>query len=187
MRGLWMRMNNFIFDNKFMNPSSIIRSARESLEEYHLAEEGLPVSSREWVSRVEVIQKWSPPGANSFKVNWDAACNIKQRKMRIGVIIRDENGAATATYCGFKGNVDQPVIAEGFALRKAMELCRDLGLNKVTFEGDAQNIVRAVYSPDEDVSCLGSIIEDSKSFLSEWSNWAVQYTQKYKHSSTQFG
>ncbi|XP_041025384.1 uncharacterized protein LOC121265781 [Juglans microcarpa x Juglans regia] len=57
MRGLWMRRNNFIFDNKFMNLSSIIRSARESLEEYHLADEGLAVSSRGGVSRVEVIQK----------------------------------------------------------------------------------------------------------------------------------
>ncbi|KAF5481894.1 hypothetical protein F2P56_002506 [Juglans regia] len=172
MRGLWMRMNSFIFDNKFLNPSSIIRATRESLEEYHLAEEGTTDSSRGGDSRVEVIQKWSPPGANSFKANWDAACNVKLRKMGVGVIIRDENGAVTTTYCGIKGNVDQPVIAKGITLGKAMELCRDLGLNKVTFEGNAQNIVKAVYSPDENLSCLDSIIEDSKSFLSEWSNWS---------------
>ncbi|XP_040988941.1 uncharacterized protein LOC121236557 [Juglans microcarpa x Juglans regia] len=178
MRGLWMRRNSFSFENKFLNPSSIIISARESLEEYHLAEEGIADSSRGGDSRVEVIQKWSPLGANNFKANWDATCNVKHRKMGVGVIIRDENGAVTAAYCGIRGDVDQPVIAKGFALRKAMELCRDSGLNKVIFEGDAQNIVKVVYSPDEDLSCFGSIIEDSKPFLSEWSNWAVQYTHK---------
>ncbi|XP_041020447.1 uncharacterized protein LOC121262089 [Juglans microcarpa x Juglans regia] len=132
MRGLWMRRNSFIFDNKFLNSSSIIRSARESLEEYHLADEGTADSSKRGDSRVEVIQKWSPPRANSFKANWDAACNVKHRKMEVGVIIRNENGAVTAAYCGIRGNVDQLVIAEGIALRKAMKLCRDLGLNKVT-------------------------------------------------------
>ncbi|XP_040997158.1 uncharacterized protein LOC121243156 [Juglans microcarpa x Juglans regia] len=176
MRGLWMRRNNFIFENKFLNPSSIIRSIRDSLKEHHLAEEGIADSSRRGDSRVEVIQKWSPPGANSFRANWDAACNVKHRKMGIDVIIRNENGKVTAIYCGIKGNVDQPVIAEGFAFKKVMELCRDLGLNKVIFEGDVQNIVKTVYSPNEDLSCFGSIIEDSKSFLSEWSNWVVRYT-----------
>ncbi|KAF5472199.1 hypothetical protein F2P56_008936 [Juglans regia] len=40
MRGLWMRRNKFIFDNKFLSPSSIIKYARESIEEYHAVEEG---------------------------------------------------------------------------------------------------------------------------------------------------
>ncbi|KAF5449938.1 hypothetical protein F2P56_030334 [Juglans regia] len=126
----------------------------------------------------EDFQKWLPPGENSFKANWDAACDIKHRQMGIEVIIRDEKGEVIAAYCGARGNVDQPVIAEGLALIKAMELCNDLGLNKVTFEGDSHNIVKHVYNLDEDLSCYGNIIEDSKSIFFTWSNWTIQYTHR---------
>lgn len=177
MRGLWMRRNMFIFGDKFSSSGSVIRTAQEFLREYRATEEG-PAELGRPINSLLPAQKWLPPKENSFKANWDAACDIKHRQMSIGVIIRDEKGDVIVAYSGARGNVDQPVIAEGYALRKALELCTDLGLNKVTFEGDAQNIVKAVHNSDEDLSPYGNIIEDSKSILSIWSNWTVQYTHR---------
>ncbi|KAF5472027.1 hypothetical protein F2P56_008777 [Juglans regia] len=179
MRGMWLRRNRFIFENKFSTPRSIIRTAKDFLIEYHELEEGTanPGRPNNRISS-EDSHKWLLPGENSFKANWDAACDIKHRQMGKGVIIRDEKGEVIVAFSGARGNVDQPVIAEGLTLRKALELCSDLGLNKVTCERDAQNIVKAVYTLDEDLYYYGSIIEDSKSFLCTWSNWTVQYTQR---------
>ncbi|KAF5454970.1 hypothetical protein F2P56_024595 [Juglans regia] len=125
-----------------------------------------------------MIQKWRPPGKNCFKANWDVAFDIKQRKMGIEIIIRDDKGEVMAAYCGSKGNVEQPSTAKCFALRKAIELYSDLSLNKVILEGDAQIIVKAVNEPNEDLSFYGSIIEDLKLFLITCSNWTMQYTNR---------
>ncbi|XP_041009419.1 uncharacterized protein LOC121253474 [Juglans microcarpa x Juglans regia] len=177
MRDVWLQRNIFIFENKFSSPSSVIRTAKELREEFHSVKEGTKDSSMpNNRSSTKNFQKWLPPGENSFKTNWDVACDIKHRQLGIEVFIRDEKGEVIVAYCGARGYVDQPVIAEGLALRKAIEPCSDLGLNRVTFEGDAQNIVKAIYNLDEDLCCYGSIIENSKSFLFTWSKWTVQYT-----------
>lgn len=42
--------------------------------------------------------------------------------------------------------VSQSVVAEAMALRKAVELCIEMGFNKVIFEGDAQVVIKEVES-----------------------------------------
>ncbi|XP_040988986.1 uncharacterized protein LOC121236609 [Juglans microcarpa x Juglans regia] len=107
IKGLWIRINVFIFENKFLSLSSVIKLAKENLEELLSTEDGA-VESGNPSSRVDMLQKWKAPIENCFKANWDATFDIKQRKMGIQIIIRDEKGEVIAAYYGSKGNVEQP-------------------------------------------------------------------------------
>ncbi|KAF5449835.1 hypothetical protein F2P56_030240 [Juglans regia] len=134
MRGLWLRRNTFVFENKLLSHNNVIRAAIDSLEEYQTTN----VQMTENRSRAEGLdQKWKPPNVNCLKANWDAALDVKLRRVGLGVIIRNNKGEVMATGCDSKSYVEQPAIAEGWALSKAMELCKDLSFNRVILEGDA--------------------------------------------------
>lgn len=64
--------------------------------------------------------------------------------MGIGIVIGDEEVEVLVAMGGQRSNVDQPAIVESHTLWKAMEVCRDLSFNKVTFEGDIQVIANAI-------------------------------------------
>ncbi|KAF5471762.1 hypothetical protein F2P56_008532, partial [Juglans regia] len=122
--------------------------------------------------------RWEKPRKGFVKANWDAAVERKQRKVGIGVVIRDEDGELLVAVEGQKFNTNQPAEAEAQALWKAMVICRDLRLEKVIFEGDAHVIVKAVNNASEDYSVYGSLIEGIKQLLKGRTNWIVEYTHR---------
>ncbi|KAF5461306.1 hypothetical protein F2P56_017417 [Juglans regia] len=98
--------------------------------------------------------------------------------MGIGIVIRDEMGEALTACCDQKEHVQHPATAECMALWKAMEISRDLGFHRVVFEGDAQNIVRAINEDNTDYPSYGSIIHDAKKMLQQQQGWKVQYAHR---------
>lgn len=61
----------------------------------------------------------------------------QQKQKGLGVIIRDESGEIMVSiYTNISYNM-KLIIAEGMALRKAMEICAELGFARVIFEGDS--------------------------------------------------
>ncbi|XP_040987644.1 uncharacterized protein LOC121235360 [Juglans microcarpa x Juglans regia] len=114
-----------------------------------------------------------------IKANLDASLN--EQNMGIGIVIRDEKGEVMASACYKKQPVKDPTLAESLALWQTVELCNDLGLNKVILEaGDAQAVVNDVNrGEDQDLSLCGHIIEDIKlAVLRGRHNWKVQYINR---------
>ncbi|KAF5447514.1 hypothetical protein F2P56_033065 [Juglans regia] len=92
MRGLWLRRNECIFEDKFKYPSQVIRFAKHDLTEYQLAQQiSKASSSRNEASRSRNL-RWEKPSPSFVKVNGDATVDKKERKVGIGVVIRDEEG-----------------------------------------------------------------------------------------------
>lgn len=46
-----------------------------------------------------------------------------------------------------------------------MELCSTLNIQKVKFEGDAKEIIMAVCSEEEILTCYGSLVEDVRLYF----------------------
>ncbi|XP_035545169.1 uncharacterized protein LOC118348227 [Juglans regia] len=107
-------------------------------------------------------QVWKKPRESFIKANWDATVDQKEKKMRIGVMIRDEEGEVLVVVEGHQRNVDQPAVAKSYALWK----------------GDAQLIVKAVNNQEEDRSVYGSIVEASKKLISSWKDWSVEFVYR---------
>ncbi|XP_042987456.1 uncharacterized protein LOC122315549 [Carya illinoinensis] len=151
--------NLLVFWEKMME-----RASREELEEIVMVMRSI------WRD-----VRWSRPKELSVKANWDAAIDKKERKVGIGVVISDEEGEILVAAGEHMRYAIDAVIAESFALRKAMEVCRDFNFNNVLFEGDAQNIVNAVNAETKDMTRYGSVIEDVKCLLKGREKWSVRF------------
>ncbi|KAF5450136.1 hypothetical protein F2P56_030511 [Juglans regia] len=91
-------------------------------------------------------QRWKSPAWPYVKVNFDAAIEKVNGRMGMGVIIRDSEGRLLAVVTASKDHISSAAQAESAALHRVMDLCTELGLNKVCFEGDAKVVVDAVNS-----------------------------------------
>lgn len=104
------------------------------------------------------------------KVNWDAAMDVKNKRVGIGVICRNAEGDILACLCLKIDVVIRPVMAEAYALRRAMVFCLELGLSSVILEGDSKVIVNDTNSKEEVWADYGILIEDMRRFLATNSN-----------------
>lgn len=75
----------------------------------------------------------------------------KDQKMGIGIVIRDCHVEVLACLCSSKSFHSQPIVAEFWALWRALILCTELGLENVHLEGDAQGLISAINS--EEIMC----------------------------------
>ncbi|KAF5454152.1 hypothetical protein F2P56_023836 [Juglans regia] len=109
-------------------------------------------------------QTWKLLDCPYFIVNFDATFDKDNGRMGLGIIIRDSEGSLQACLTAFKDHICLVFQAESVALHKAMELCIELGLSQVSFEGDAKVVIDAVNSKKEANSWLGRVTKD----LSSW-------------------
>lgn len=85
--------------------------------------------------------KWVPPKAPWVKKNWDATAFKEGQIWDIGIIVRDSFNrvlACQSSSCTL--NID-PLLAECEALSRALQLCEELGLNRVCLKGDAKHAI----------------------------------------------
>lgn len=79
-----------------------------------------------------------------IKVNWDATIDKSRKKMGVIVIVIDHDGNDLATMCSFKPYIIDPtLLVETYAVCKAVEFCKDLGIQNIILESDALEISSA--------------------------------------------
>lgn len=66
-----------------------------------------------------------------IKVNWDAALDLNNKKMGVGIIGRDYLGQVLAVFCDTEPFIQEPVVAEAWAAWRAVELCQKMGWMKI--------------------------------------------------------
>ncbi|XP_042969149.1 uncharacterized protein LOC122301849 [Carya illinoinensis] len=102
--------------------------------------------------------------------------------MGVGIIIRDEEGEPLVVVCDQRNYVEDPAVAKYVALRKALEICSELNIHNAIFEGDARNVILAIQREEEDLSVLGPLIEDAKSFFRIYRDWQLQFAHREKNT-----
>lgn len=80
--------------------------------------------------------------------------------MGAGLIVRNTMGEVIASSCNTKRNVSSTQIAETRALWTTINMCLEIGLKKVVFEGDAKQVVEAINNSKENWTLNCQIIED---------------------------
>ncbi|KAF5458726.1 hypothetical protein F2P56_022736, partial [Juglans regia] len=168
MRRIWLRRNRFIFENNFYSPKQVILMAGEGLEDYKTAKMST-IGCQDGGGSHGAQKKWKKPGTNVIKANWDAAMDLENQRMRMGIVFRDEEGEVLASVCDVKQNVHDPALAENLALWRAIEISSELSFSfsELMFEGDAANIIQRINKADEDQSWMGHIINDIKHVLQQ--------------------
>jgi ribonuclease HI len=175
-RLLWLRRNKFIFENGFQTPMELSRIAQVQVESFNEAEKGrrghrsCPISVG--------VQIWNKPPLGVVKLNWDAAVNVKEQKMGLGIIARDHTGQVLAVLVASRMYITDPTTAEALAAWKMAEVCVTMGFQQVHMEGDSLEVVQALSREDFTWGRYGPLINDAKLLLQHVQKWEVSHVRR---------
>lgn len=116
-----------------------------------------------------------------MKVNWDAACNIKEGRYGFGSIIRDYRGLVIGTMRAVRTFHVSPLIAEAYGLLLTALFCKNAGLNNLILEGDSLQVVKLIQSRETHWSRAGLFIQDVIHLLDSFSSWSVKHIRTELH------
>ncbi|KAF5459934.1 hypothetical protein F2P56_019840 [Juglans regia] len=92
MRMLWLRRNSFIFEDKFKDPESLVRTVKATLDDFQDAQEnekGQEFSvSNEARGGDRANHRWIKPIQCFIKANWDAS--LRKHSLGLGIVLRDD-------------------------------------------------------------------------------------------------
>jgi ribonuclease HI len=166
-----MRRNDVLHEGNFIHPTLLVQRAAQAVEDYRRAKErnGVVQRSRE----TQLATRWEPPDTGWYKANWDAAVGEKWGRTGIGVVIRDPHGTLLSARCGTKMGCLEPSLAEAEAILLSIQLCRELNISSVVFEGDAKRVVDGINSAEVDRGWT-----ELKQELANLANWKVQFIRR---------
>jgi ribonuclease HI len=99
-------------------------------------------------------------------------------RLGYGALVRDERGSVIATKCQTRlGSLDL-MLAEAGAVLMAIQQCKNLGFQRVHFEGDSKIVVEGVNSTKEDWSGKGMVLEDIKLELQAIPQWRMTFVRR---------
>lgn len=107
----------------------------------------------------------------------------------MGIVIKDCNDKVLACLNSFKTFYSQPIVAEFWALQRAMIFCTELGIENVHFEGDAHVLINALNCEDECFAWFGKSSgrrskEEAKQFLMESAHWFITFVNREGNEPT---
>jgi ribonuclease HI len=82
--------------------------------------------------------------------------------MGMGVVIRNHEGEFRVAKSSFINGRSDPTVAEAMAVVHAIGFCKEMGIQSLSLEEDAKNVVSALISREKNWSRKGHIVADAK-------------------------
>ncbi|XVF62429.1 hypothetical protein PTKIN_Ptkin09bG0007000 [Pterospermum kingtungense] len=92
-------------------------------------------------AQVKVVVKWKPLGDDYYKVNFDGALDIQEKRGGVGIVIRNSTAEVMGVLAEPLRGVNDPLLIEAYVAVRALEDARDLGLTKIVLEGDSAGMI----------------------------------------------
>ncbi|KAL5832881.1 hypothetical protein ACOSQ3_016555 [Xanthoceras sorbifolium] len=168
----WFGRNQILHASKALDSSEVVGWAHSFLSSYHSA------CSKPVSSSPQLCLKWEAPSPSWFKINSDAALDVPNKKIGIGVVIRDWEGrvrAALALSLPFILPVD---CAEARAILQG-------------FESDTSSVIALIRSHSPPHSEIGLVISDILSLAVPSSSFSFSFRPRccnaVTHGLAKFG
>lgn len=147
-RAIWFRRNKLIFYGHFQHPDETYRGALKSLEDSRMSKqlEIIRQLSLGNLGQNPHVGTWCPPPPSTVKINFDAALDVQQGYVGVGLIAWDHMGL----FLGARNLVHklkvQAKIAEFIAALGAVLFNKEAGFLDVIFKVDAKQVVSEINS-----------------------------------------
>jgi ribonuclease HI len=155
---IWYRRNRLRLQQPADTNTQLVRRARETLLEFHAAQDR--GKQRSMQPNSTTVIKWKPPEVSRYKVNYDGAVFSDRNEAGIGVIIRNHRGevmGALSQRIPYPHSVE---AVEASAARSAIQFAKDSGFTNIDLEGDSTSIVEAIQLTTPCSTIYGNLIED---------------------------
>ncbi|XP_040987783.1 uncharacterized protein LOC121235501 [Juglans microcarpa x Juglans regia] len=123
----------------------------------------------------QIVSQWRAPPLHVFKVNCDASVDKVNCRVGVGVIVRDWTGKVIGSLRSQRDLFPDAYLAEAFATLKAVILGKQLGLQSIILEGDAQKVVNDIKGAVDHWTPTGLMISDIRLLLQHFQHWSVSF------------
>ncbi|KAK3211119.1 hypothetical protein Dsin_015825 [Dipteronia sinensis] len=106
--------------------------------------------------------RWKAPMVGMYKLNKDAALDMRQLCVGMGLAIRDHAGNVMATSAQRIDASFTPQLAEAIAILRGLQFAIETGLFPILVESDALEVVNLVNSASEISADFGLVVCDIK-------------------------
>jgi ribonuclease HI len=169
---LWLARNEAREEVAVEDPDAI---ARRSL---YLVEEWRNLKSVPPTRRLRSVEHWLPPEDGWCKANADGSFRMSSGAGGTGVVLRDHRGGFLAAECHFLPSVSDPERAELIACKRALELTKRQGWEKVCLETDCLGVITKLRSKEMDRSVHGPLVEEVKFLLKGFVEHLVRHARR---------
>ncbi|XVF53229.1 hypothetical protein PTKIN_Ptkin05aG0083200 [Pterospermum kingtungense] len=84
---------------------------------------------------------WKPTVGDCFKVNFDGAFSVHEKKGGVGIIIRNSEGEVMGTLATSISLVTNHLLVKAIMGVKVLEFAKDMGFTKIILEGDSISVI----------------------------------------------
>ncbi|XP_019161131.1 PREDICTED: uncharacterized protein LOC109157746 [Ipomoea nil] len=159
--GMWQCRNAAVWRGEAVSVAKIFTLAQSFWQGWRHAHE----IGTEGVVAGVVVQRWQRPMLERCKLNVDAAFNGYNGRAGFGWVLRDAHGAFLAAMAAPYGVAEDARMAEALGVREALSWLKEIGVQRVDVEIDAQEFFHAVRGePGE--SYFDLVIDDIKDIAS---------------------
>ncbi|XVF29969.1 hypothetical protein REPUB_Repub16aG0017000 [Reevesia pubescens] len=154
---IWNDRNNELYEDRKRDANISAQSVKNYQIEFNQANFRIPDVPD------EQQDKWKPPDAGLFKVNFDGAMTKNDSTGGIGVIVRDHTGQCMGALSVKVQLIASPFQVEAMAAIKALNFAHELGMTKIVLEGDSLTIIKKLQqSLEQDLSPVGNLIDEAR-------------------------
>lgn len=173
---VWGARNKAVMEGLTSDPTSTVKYATTVCNE--LRQEGVKGSRGSSGGGAEWAVEWSKPEEGWYKVNVDAGL-LGEVGSGMGAVIRDDEGGVVS--CAVRQGCEKWAtnVAEAKAVLFGMELCAELGMQRVVVESDCLGVIQALRREASGCSEFWLVVEDIMAFCSNFLNVVWSFV---KHS-----
>lgn len=168
MWGIWYQRNQVRLHKLCCTSDQIAPQAKERLQEFTAA---LPPKAPR---TTRTREKWKPPDASCFKINFDGAICRNENRSGIGVVIRDHTSSVIASLAQLISPAYQPTEIDAIAAARALEFGREIGISGAVLEGNSKLITKSLKAGGNTIASVEPLIQDAIVFSSSYS--ILQYS-----------
>ena len=120
-------------------------------------------------------QVWSPPNASVFKVNVDEVVFAEQRKLGVGVVIRNCEGLFMGALSMKLNQHLGSLEVEPKAYELGITFAKDMGFHEIVLEGDSVMVSNDIAGISPPPSLIASVVYGISSLLSAFRRFSISH------------
>ncbi|XP_060965763.1 uncharacterized protein LOC133034618 [Cannabis sativa] len=179
---IWNARNELVWKGKTTRVDDIVGFAKHYLNQWNNAQNSVLGTSYSDDQIYDGAEHWSPPLANSIKVNVDAALFDDGRSFGSGMVARDDRGWLIEGRTILAMNMVEPLLAEAISVKEALTWIKLKQWHHVTVESDCLGVVQALRSSICMISLFGQVIQSCKNLLADLSTVEVIFVKRSANS-----
>ena len=167
---IWKQRNSVCFSNKRPNPN-LDKVVTKLATDFLLC----GAKQNRNIHMVVKQVRWEKPDMGWFKLNINGATNGSAGNATGGGLIRDDYGNWVMGFSRKIGRVDS-FVAEIWALRDGLQLCRQLNIDAVVIELDAKSLVDVLNNSSYCNIVISPLLDDCKLLIDQFPQVCVEHT-----------